>query len=240
MARVRSPSGCGSTPRPRRRRSSRRPRSPVEARARARRKSQGKKAAKGKHRTADAVDASSYGQGPLGTGRPQVAHAGPRGAQRPPRAVGRADSRPHRRPRGARRRRRRLRRPNGPSAEWSGSSRPIARTDLGFPFFHATTSGEWVVTLRFFVPRGTFREGEVEALLDLVPFHESPTPVLSDAPRVKVANVSLGPGDHHHRPRTGRFRDIRLRRVPLQGHLGVRESGQAGQAQEGERTLSGR
>ena len=30
-------------------------------------------------------------------------------------------------------------------------------TEIGFPFFHATTSGEWVVTLRFFVPRNTFR-----------------------------------------------------------------------------------
>ena len=29
---------------------------------------------------------------------------------------------------------------------------------VGFPFFHATTSGEWVVTLRFFVPRNTFKE----------------------------------------------------------------------------------
>jgi excinuclease ABC subunit A len=60
----------------------------------------------------------------------------------------------------------------------------------GFPFFHATTSGEWVVTLRFFVPRATFRTGAVESLLEFAPFHESPTPVLSDAPRVKLRNVA--------------------------------------------------
>jgi excinuclease ABC subunit A len=59
---------------------------------------------------------------------------------------------------------------------------------VGFPFFHATTSGEWVVTLRFFVPRGTFRAGAAEGLLKLTPFHESPTPVLSDSPRIKVTN----------------------------------------------------
>ncbi|MFO0889243.1 MAG: excinuclease ABC subunit UvrA [Isosphaeraceae bacterium] len=59
---------------------------------------------------------------------------------------------------------------------------------LSFPLFHATTSGEWVVTLRFFVARNTFRAGMVERLLNLVPFHESPTPVLSDAPRIKVGN----------------------------------------------------
>jgi excinuclease ABC subunit A len=68
---------------------------------------------------------------------------------------------------------------------------PKDRQDrLGFPFFHATTSGEWVVTLRFFLPRGTFKENAVERLLALVPFHESSTPVLSDAPRVKVTHVS--------------------------------------------------
>ena len=43
----------------------------------------------------------------------------------------------------------------------------------------------------FFVPRGTFGPGGAESLLRLVPFHESATPVLSDAPRVKVTNVGL-------------------------------------------------
>ena len=48
-------------------------------------------------------------------------------------------------------------------AEWS--QRGVVRivgldhgTRGGFPFFHATTSGEWVVTLRFFVPRNSFQE----------------------------------------------------------------------------------
>jgi excinuclease ABC subunit A len=60
------------------------------------------------------------------------------------------------------------------------------RKKNSFPFFHATTSGEWVVTLRFFVPRNTFKAEALENALRLVPFHESPTPVLSDAPRLKV------------------------------------------------------
>jgi excinuclease ABC subunit A len=68
---------------------------------------------------------------------------------------------------------------------------PDAHDRPGFPFLHATTSGEWIVTLRFFVPRGTFRANTVESLLKLVPFHESPTPVLSDASRVKTE--SIGP-----------------------------------------------
>jgi excinuclease ABC subunit A len=67
----------------------------------------------------------------------------------------------------------------------------VRERKLSFPFFHATTSGEWVVILRFFVARNTFRGGAVANLLRLVPFHESPTPVLSDAPRVKVS--SQGP-----------------------------------------------
>ena len=59
----------------------------------------------------------------------------------------------------------------------------------GFPFFHATTSGEWVVTLRFFVPRNTFQESTLARQLALVPFHEGPTPVLSDAPRLTFTDV---------------------------------------------------
>src|SRR5262249_4085664 len=60
---------------------------------------------------------------------------------------------------------------------------------VGFPFFHATTSGEWVVTLRFFVPRNTFQEPTPARQLALVPFHEGPTPVLSDAPRLALTDV---------------------------------------------------
>ena len=81
--------------------------------------------------------------------------------------------------------------------EWS--ERGVVRIDCtegqkknSFPFFHATTSGEWVVTLRFFVPRNTFKSGTLENALELVAFHESPTPVLSDAPRIKVA-TNAGP-----------------------------------------------
>jgi excinuclease ABC subunit A len=64
-------------------------------------------------------------------------------------------------------------------------------TKVAFPFFHATTSAEWVVTLRFFVPKSTFRAGAVEKLLALVPFHQVEPPVLSDLPRLRIND--LGP-----------------------------------------------
>jgi excinuclease ABC subunit A len=67
----------------------------------------------------------------------------------------------------------------------------VDKTRIAFPFFHATTSSEWVVTLRFFVPRRTFVSHELEARLKLVPFHEMETPVLCDHPRLKFTN--LGP-----------------------------------------------
>jgi excinuclease ABC subunit A len=79
--------------------------------------------------------------------------------------------------------------------EWS--QRGVVRikggdeTRVAFPFFHATTSAEWVVTLRFFVPNGTFRAGAVEKLLALVPFHQVEPPVLSDLPRLRIND--LGP-----------------------------------------------
>ena len=79
--------------------------------------------------------------------------------------------------------------------DWSG--RGIVRINtpdkstIAFPFFHATTSSEWVVILRFFVPRNIFDPGELEARLKLVPFHQSETPVLCDQPRLKITN--LGP-----------------------------------------------
>ncbi len=62
---------------------------------------------------------------------------------------------------------------------------------ISFPFFHATTSSEWVVTLRFFVPKKTFRSVSLEKQLKLVPFHQSEPPVLSDLPRLKIQD--LGP-----------------------------------------------
>ncbi len=79
--------------------------------------------------------------------------------------------------------------------EWSqrGVVRINSREEsmIRFPFFHATTSAEWVVTLRFFVPRTTFRAGAVEKLVALRPFHEIEPPVLSDLPRVRIGD--LGP-----------------------------------------------
>jgi excinuclease ABC subunit A len=63
------------------------------------------------------------------------------------------------------------------------------KTRISFPFFHATTSSEWVVTLRFFVPRMTFRPTGLTKQLDLVPFHKSETPVLCDQPRLRISDV---------------------------------------------------
>ena len=60
---------------------------------------------------------------------------------------------------------------------------------ISFPFFHATTSSEWVVTLRFFVPKNTFRGRSLESQLALVAFHESETPVLCDLPRLKITEI---------------------------------------------------
>jgi excinuclease ABC subunit A len=80
-------------------------------------------------------------------------------------------------------------------AEWS--QRGVVRisgtdqTRIQFPFFHATTSSEWVITLRFFVPRNTFRAETLESRLKLVPFHRSEPPVLCDLPRLRVE--ALGP-----------------------------------------------
>ena len=80
-------------------------------------------------------------------------------------------------------------------AEWS--QRTIVRIDgrdktrISLPFFHATTSSEWVITLRFFVPKGTFRQSSLDKGLALVPFHESETPVLCDQPRIRME--SFGP-----------------------------------------------
>jgi excinuclease ABC subunit A len=67
----------------------------------------------------------------------------------------------------------------------------IAGTDPdGPPFFEAVTSHEWVLTLRFRVPKGTVKNNAeaLERELGWVPFHEAAPPVLSDAPR-----VALGP-----------------------------------------------
>jgi len=58
----------------------------------------------------------------------------------------------------------------------------------GITFLVAATSAEWIVTLRFFVPHNTFKEATLKAQLGLLPFHESPVPVLSDSPRVRLTN----------------------------------------------------
>jgi excinuclease ABC subunit A len=54
-------------------------------------------------------------------------------------------------------------------------------------FFQAMTGNEWIVTLRFFVTRNTFKPETLKNQLRLSPFHEGPTPVLSDAKRLTVA-----------------------------------------------------
>jgi excinuclease ABC subunit A len=56
------------------------------------------------------------------------------------------------------------------------------------PFFEAITGNEWYVTLRFHVPRNTFRQQALEGQLRLAPFAEGPTPVLADVARLAVAN----------------------------------------------------
>jgi excinuclease ABC subunit A len=60
---------------------------------------------------------------------------------------------------------------------------------ISFPFFHASTSSEWVITMRFFVPKNTFRAHTLEKQLGLVPFHQSETPVLCDQPRLKLTEI---------------------------------------------------
>ena len=76
-------------------------------------------------------------------------------------------------------------------ADWS--SRSLVRVGgpnpLSLPFFLAQTGHEWVVTLRFLVKRGTFKPEALTRLLDLNPFHESPTPVLSTADRVSLGDI---------------------------------------------------
>ena len=75
--------------------------------------------------------------------------------------------------------------------DWSQRSLvKVCGPSKGAPvFFTATTGHEWVLTLRFSVPRNTFKQAALEAQLQLPAFHEGPTPVLSDAPRVSVTNA---------------------------------------------------
>ena len=68
------------------------------------------------------------------------------------------------------------------------------QTSMGPPFFHATTSSEWIVTMRFAVPRRTFKESAAALAerLGLVPFIDGTPPVLSDAPRVRKSEHRSG------------------------------------------------
>ncbi|HEY2157888.1 MAG TPA: excinuclease ABC subunit A, partial [Isosphaeraceae bacterium] len=61
-----------------------------------------------------------------------------------------------------------------------------AKTEKGRPFLRAHTCNEWTLRLDFSVRRNTFKLAALERSLGLKPFHELPTPVLSDAPRIEV------------------------------------------------------
>ena len=79
-------------------------------------------------------------------------------------------------------------------ADWSHRSLvKVYGNGKGSPvFFTAMTGGEWVVTLKFRVPRGSFKLAAVEAVLKLAPFHEARPPVLCDSPRVSLASFPGG------------------------------------------------
>ena len=72
--------------------------------------------------------------------------------------------------------------------DWSDRAKVrIAGPDPKVPaFFEAETTHEWVATLRFRVPRGTFTTKGLEGRLGLRPFEESAVPVLSNAARVHI------------------------------------------------------
>ena len=57
-------------------------------------------------------------------------------------------------------------------------------------FLTAMTGHEWVLTLKFRVARNTFQQATLAGKLKLRPFHESATPVLSDAARLVVSAVA--------------------------------------------------
>jgi excinuclease ABC subunit A len=60
------------------------------------------------------------------------------------------------------------------------------------PFLEAMTGHEWILTLRFRVARRAFKGDALARKLRLAPFHEGPTPVLSDAERLVVADGRRG------------------------------------------------
>jgi excinuclease ABC subunit A len=79
------------------------------------------------------------------------------------------------------------------STDWS--QRAVVRTGLPdgkTEFFEAQTAHEWVLTLRFALPRGKLKLAAVQEQLGLRPFHELPTPVLSDLERVRLEQTRGG------------------------------------------------
>ena len=56
------------------------------------------------------------------------------------------------------------------------------KSKISFPFFHALTSSEWVVTLRFFVPKSTFRPNILEKQLTWPPFMKANRPSFATSP----------------------------------------------------------
>jgi excinuclease ABC subunit A len=78
--------------------------------------------------------------------------------------------------------------------DWSQRSLvKVHGTGKGSPvLFTAITGNEWVLTLKFRVPRGAFKAEAVEDQLKLTPFHQATPPVLSDAPRVSLMSFPGG------------------------------------------------
>ena len=70
------------------------------------------------------------------------------------------------------------------------SERGIVRVGPGMAtFLEIVTSHEWIVTLRFSVPKSKFKPAALQARLGLKPFHEADRPVLSDSPRVSATTA---------------------------------------------------
>jgi excinuclease ABC subunit A len=78
--------------------------------------------------------------------------------------------------------------------DWSQRSLvKVVGTAKGGPvFFTAVTGHEWVLTLKFRVPKGSIKPEWVESQLKLAAFHETSPPVLSDSPRVALMNYPGG------------------------------------------------
>jgi excinuclease ABC subunit A len=80
----------------------------------------------------------------------------------------------------------------GDFAETDWSAQYMVKVGKGgpkdWPFLRATTGHEWILTLRFTVRRSAFKLASLERSLALCPFHEMPTPVLSDSPRIAISD----------------------------------------------------